>query len=1269
MKVYKDNQHSVTLHPFAWQGRRYLMVCVGLYARLDPEGGQSSLGTEQDFWKEAPAAFAALGQPPLLDMCMPKPAGEALVAGCCRAPEDSLVAAQEAAFRVGNLTRRIAVFGDRERLPGGGVSEPVPFRAMPLVWERAFGGPDFPLNPVGRGLEKDNRPANILPNLEDPDHLLLLPDDRPQPVCPFAIGVDNPARRYLSGTYDQNWLDNRWPNLPDDCLPEFFHSAQKPQRLNPQAAESAFFQGNESIEIIGMHHQYPHIRSRLPEIRLRAFVLTAEEFVPFAPAAVRQNEGTRPRLPYAKDLDGPGLFKEVDLHCDTVWLLPDIPGAFVLWRGMIPVVDDEMDDVLRVLVVSEKPADTPQTLEYYREELKKRAYPAVEIDITPFEAAQAKITKAVKAARDVPKILDRVKKNVLGKSPVMPLSLGDMAHSTRKTIACGRATLDKVEKEMLAQREQFSHLVSFDLSIFPRMRATLDEQEKNLLKVLDNAQAEMDRMGHQLKTNIAAMRKNALKAVEPPSDASPQELLQRMRMARQTDEEIDKLDTLTPEGILCKPMPINPWHDRGFPLVIAARRSLQRNDSLLSKMTELGFDAATIENAWLGCSEEELQEKPEDWGLPAAPRYTLPAGLYVPRFTGKTLSALRIYYLANGGDITDKNGLPLPINPDELETLRGVGADSINIFLAPGSDEAPLSLPPSYPGGAVVVAPEDLSALFTEQEAGDFCHIVAASSPAELKKAENLPPLTPDIAAEEGGLPLLVILPPLPDGKSLEEVWRQACPDVRFLHLPEGCPHVLALAGQGHRLRRLILDALPPELAAVHDFDFPLPPKDKAPEPFKLNLPLPGKEELQARIDGLIKEIRSHFPDPQQMLAEAMQQNKELALANLAKMNIAPEIMGRIVAALEQPIPDTPPHPPSLGDTFDKMRSELNAVDGRLPEHTPPEIRAQIKNSLKQAEKELNQLENQLTPLEKLRDDGMAKIEAFKKGELPEEVKAAFAEKGMDPDALRLLSREEVESILAADKNLERRNLQGLDLSGLDFSNAKLAHALCGKTSFCGCRMDGADFTFTLAGEADFSGASLREARFEQTVLQKAVLRQCDFRGAKLKLTTLGECDCSGSVFDASHMELCNFTDALLSEASFAEAELYLCAFNQAQAPGAVFDRVSAFKCLFRKTDLKTAAFPAASLKECLFQGCEASGVSLAGSDLRKFHVDDNTDLSGADFSGCNLREASFRMGHLQGADFYNANLENALLLQCDFSHARLDGVQASGCSFTKCDL
>ncbi|MDR0827343.1 MAG: DUF2169 domain-containing protein, partial [Desulfovibrio sp.] len=131
MKVYKDNQHSVTLHPFSWQGKRMLMVSVGLYAAFDPESASSSLRTEQDFWKEAPDAFASLGQPPMLDPGLPKPGAEVLVAGFCRAPDKKPVAAQEVAFRVGGVARRIAVFGDRERLPDGGFTAPIPFTALP----------------------------------------------------------------------------------------------------------------------------------------------------------------------------------------------------------------------------------------------------------------------------------------------------------------------------------------------------------------------------------------------------------------------------------------------------------------------------------------------------------------------------------------------------------------------------------------------------------------------------------------------------------------------------------------------------------------------------------------------------------------------------------------------------------------------------------------------------------------------------------------------------------------------------------------------------------------------------------------------------------------------------------------------------------------------------------------------------------------------------------------------------------------------------------
>lgn len=1238
------------------------MVCVGLYAALDPEGGTGTLRTEQEFWKEAPDVFASLGQAPVPDMCLPKPGAEVLVAGFCRAPGQTLVPAQEVFFRVGPVSRRIAVFGDRERLSGGGSTAPVPFNAMPLVWERAFGGPALALNPAGKGLDADNKPTPALPNLEDPERLILARDDRPEPVCPFALGLDNPARRALSGTYDQHWIDTRWPALPDDCDPLFFHSAQSAQRKRQETEEPPFFQGDESVEIIGMHSAYPHIRARLPEARIRAFVRTVEDFVPFAPLPrnhTEHQEPGKPRLPYAKDLDAPGLFREVDLRCDTVWLLPDLPGAFVLYRGLLPVQDDEMDDVLRVLVVTENPAHPPHSLEYYREELQKRAYPAVEIDIAPFVEAQAKTTKAVKSARDVPKLLEKIKKDALGQSPVMPLSLGDMAHSGKKTIATGRAVLDQVEKQMIAQREQFSHLMSFDLSPFPRMRAVLDAQERTLEKTLRRAGAEMRRMDRQIKKSTASMKAKASALLEVPPDADPREIAAKAALAEQISVELDKLDNFTPEGVLCTPQPLNPWHDRGFPLVITARRNLRRDDLLLSRLAAMGLEPASIENAWIGFAPEPLADKPENWGLPPDPDGTecvLPAGLYVPRFTGKALVALRVYALPDPG----------------RDMPRGLGADNAAIALAPGSDEKPLSLPAAYPGGAVIVAPEDLSALFAEQECGDFCHIIAASDPAGLGAAENLPPLLPDVLPdvlpEDGCLPLLILLPPLQEGEKAFAPWQAAYPAAIPLHLPKGCAHVLALAGAGHRLRRLVLDALPIDTAKTHDFDFPLPPKDRPPEPFTLNMPLPTKEELQGRINALIADIRSHFPDPQKMLADELAKRKDAILARMKAMSAPAEAIAKVTAAFEQPLPP-PQKPLTVAELTAQSLAGLNDLRTRIPPLATPEMKAQYLAALDKAEKKTRFLGEKLAPLDALREEGLAKLEALKKGDLPEDVKAAFAEKGMDPNAMRLLSREGVEEILAGNKNLERRNLQGLDLSGLDFTGANLAHALCGNTRFTGCRMDRADFTFTLANEADFTGTSLREARFMQTVLQKAVLRQADLTAARMELTTLGECDCFEAVFEQAEIKLCNFSKCVLTGARFGHCQLSLTSFGEAQATGTDFTAVRAFKCLFQKTGLHGASFREAVLNESLFQGAEAAGISLAGAELRKFYTDADTDLSGADFSGADLGGASLRMSRFCGADFYQANLENALIALCDLSRARLDGLHAAGCRFVKCDL
>ena len=1252
MKVYKDNEHSVSLSPFSLRGKRYLMVSVGLYAAFDPEAEEprSRLRTEQDFWKEAPDVFAALGKPPVPDFCLPKPGAEVLVAGFCRTPDKVPARAQEVAFQVGTLHRRFAVFGDRLRLPGGGMTEPAPFTAMPLNWAGAFGGPDFPANPEGKGLLAENKASDHLPNVEDLSHLISGSDDRPRPACPLMIDIANMERRALSGTYDQNWLDTRWPAYPDDLNPDFFYSAQPEQRLASVAAGPLFFRGDESIEIAGMHHEYPHLRSRLPGKRIRAFVTVTKEFKPFADApargAVANPSGAKPPLPYAKDLEQPGVFGEVDLRIDTVWLLPDLAAAFVLYRGLLPVVDDEMDDILRVYVVTENLEDAPQSLEYYLEEQKKRIKPVVEIDVAPFAEAQAKTTKVVKMARDLPKIFEKVKKSFLDQQPLMPLSLGDMAHSAHKTLSTARSTLDMLEKQMLEQRAMFSHLVSFDLSIFPRMRGMVDEQEKNLEKLLKKGEAVLTQGNTQVVKAKVRMTDQWQKTQSMLPQGAP--------ALPDLDAMLAKLDSASPENMLCQPPSLNPWHDRGFPLVIAARRALRRDERMLACLTALGFEEKTLEDAWLGHNPEPVTDTPEHWGLPPGPAFTLPAGLYVPRFSGKVLTGLKVY------PATEEAGL-----------------DPAAAVAAPESDVSPLSLPASYPGGAVCVVPDDVSALFAEQEAGDFCHIVAAAEPAALAAVKDLPPLLPPLLPEEEGtaVPLVVLLPGGTQGRRLLEAWQSAYPAVIPVFLPEGASHVLHLAGLGTRLRRLLLDALPQETAAMHDFDVPLPPKDKPMEAFTLNLPLPDEKEISGRVTQLIAEIRSHFPTPEAAFAEEMAKHSAMILEMAKNPLIPAEVADKLTALCTMPFAELAAGAPPPQGVMENLRGsmlQLEAAEKHIAESSP-EAAAASKDAFARAKKRFASGNKKFAELEAFGEEGEKKLaaakEMFAKGDLPDDVKAAFAAQGVDPNALRKPTREEVQELLAAGKSLSHRNLCGMDLSGLDFSGADLSHALCSKTVFTNCRFVKTDFAFTIANEADFSGSVLHEAFFKQSILQKAVLRDTDCTASHWELVTLQETDCSNAVFDRAEIKLSTWDKAVLRGARFEEARLSLSSLGETDASGADFRRLRCYKCIFRQTPLHGASFQGATLTESLLQGCAGPGISFAGADLRKFYLDMDSDFSGADFSGADMRECSLRMSRLNDARFSGVQLEGSMIVHCELQRAHLAGLRGSGCRFIKCDL
>ncbi|HHH11450.1 MAG TPA: DUF2169 domain-containing protein, partial [Sorangium sp.] len=216
--------------------------------------------------------------------------------------------------------RRIAVFGERQWLDGS-MTSPAPFESVPLVYERALGGE---VNPIG--IRSD---SGLLPHIEDPDALLVLPGDSPAPVACCGVSASWPARSSLLGSYDEKWRRTRFPYFPDDFDWAYFQAAPKPQQL-------AMIHPRSRFVLAGVHPEHPVIDGSLPNEDMRCYV---------------QRRG---RLQ--------GSFGELTVRLDTVVF--DVPAMKVnlVWRGRLEVADVDASDVVE-LYACRQPADDPSDIE------------------------------------------------------------------------------------------------------------------------------------------------------------------------------------------------------------------------------------------------------------------------------------------------------------------------------------------------------------------------------------------------------------------------------------------------------------------------------------------------------------------------------------------------------------------------------------------------------------------------------------------------------------------------------------------------------------------------------------------------------------------------------------------------------------------------------------------------------------------------------------------------------------------------------------------
>ncbi len=191
-------------------------------------------------------------------------------------------AAPEVWVRVSVAERQktIRVFGDRTWTRDGTPSAPEPFEAMPLVWERAFGGvhqlPDRMLaeerNPVGVGFAGRRGAEELLgrpvPNLEDPTARLERLGQNPAPACFAPTAPHWLPRRSFAGTYDDKWQRKRAPYLPLDFDARFFQCACAEMTFD------RFLQGTEPVEVRGVTPDAP-ISLTLPVANLEVEVKVA----------------------------------------------------------------------------------------------------------------------------------------------------------------------------------------------------------------------------------------------------------------------------------------------------------------------------------------------------------------------------------------------------------------------------------------------------------------------------------------------------------------------------------------------------------------------------------------------------------------------------------------------------------------------------------------------------------------------------------------------------------------------------------------------------------------------------------------------------------------------------------------------------------------------------------------------------------------------------------------------------------------------------------
>ncbi len=1212
MKIYKERRHALINRPVDIGGVNYLSLGLMLYFDLT---APDDLHTEQELWQEL---TPVLGQTSL-DQGWPKPRGEVLCWGSCHAPRGTTVSAAQVRLKAGPVDKTLNIFGDRFWVTGSTglmhMTQAEPFSRIPLDWPHAFGGPEYKENPEGKGIARtvreNGQKAIPLPNIEG-EPLIGATTDRPRPAGFAPLDLMWPQRAKKNGTYDQKWLKERWPALPEDMNYEFFCLAPEDQFL------LGHFQGSEDILIQGMHPDMPAIKSRLPARRVRAFV-------------------TRRDMDHPEDLDR-ATFEEVSLKPETLWLFPDILRGVLLFRGLVRCVDDEYSDLARLFTADEDPDQPPKSLEYYRNEQLKKADLSVPFDPAMQQKYEQEMARAAKKVLNLPKkIKGHLAKNQ-GQAPVMRYTPDDLGRLAQASLARLHQTIDGVEAAATDLHSRFGHMMNIDFSLFSRFRQQAQAMESKVQKQVAKSR-EVEKRRDELKNKA-------------------KETLQRPEM-----KPLLVKGGIDPETIMDSPAD-PPFHARGFPLLISWRLGLKLDAKRQKELKQLGLEHETISSRWLAWNPEPRKEQCADWGLEAEPgqeSFEIPAGLVLPRFAGRELVRLLVRpgpLNASSPEIlvpgsreellfleaaTEQN--ILVIVPDELSAAyaeQEVG-DFAHIAVSTGPAE-PLPDPAEdvvHNQGLVIVLVAEEGIWAGREEA--FAQALPQARLAVLQKARTIfPPANANIDIRQAvveKLPqdqatthALVFDPPggvkKPGAKKLTDIMSAAGMGAM---IRDGYT-------QGYASKKEKFEARKTDLLQKADAA-----RDKmGREGFEPSEPAPAAqprsmtEELNARADQV-----AASRDKMKKMGALAPEDEEKYNQAIAKMREA-------------------------GPQWDQQKSEgmarLKAFD------PPPQARAAFERTGMDPDKFKPQ------PMEVVTKAQRGELEL--KGRTLKNLDLSGQDlSGLDLSECRVDTCLFKEARLTQVR-LDKAMLKNCDFSGADLTAVILGRTVFQKCVFKQTLLCQAAADMPIFKECDLTRADFSRARLNQTVFQKGVFAGLNLSQAELYLSIIAEADATGLLADKARFEKCVFkkitldqasltgisTDATLfhtcsgQEVTLAGSDLFKFRISHNSSfPGLNLVNVTWKQGYCRTADLSLADMHSSTLERTIFESCTLHQANLSRAGLVRCRFV-KCDLESADMRFVNLHMASLRKSRLVNADLRGANCFAVDFLYTVLGQTRMEG-------------